>query len=135
MALSTGDQLGPYEILSPIGAGGMGEVYKARDTRLERYVAVKVLPAALTDSPLARERLQREARRVSQALPSSCQRLDGHQSYACSSRFLDFSTEVFDRPVLQHLDRTNATTHRCRGLLDTQVGDGTQQEYLALRRG
>ena len=44
MALSPGDKLGPYEVLAPIGAGGMGEVYKARDTRLERTVAIKVLP-------------------------------------------------------------------------------------------
>jgi serine/threonine protein kinase len=48
MTLSPGSRLGPYEVLSPLGAGGMGEVYKARDTRLERTVAVKVLPSHLS---------------------------------------------------------------------------------------
>ena len=47
MTLPTGSRLGPYEILSPLGAGGMGEVYRARDSRLEREVAIKVLPAEL----------------------------------------------------------------------------------------
>jgi serine/threonine protein kinase len=64
MALEPGIRLGPYEILSALGAGGMGEVYQARDTRLERTVAVKVLPSQLTASAAARERFQREARAV-----------------------------------------------------------------------
>ena len=51
MALISGTRLGPYEILAPIGAGGMGEVYKAKDTRLDRGVAIKVLPEHLADSP------------------------------------------------------------------------------------
>ena len=60
MSLQPGACLGPYESSTALGAGGMGEVYKARDARLERAVAVKVLPAALTDSTSARERFHRE---------------------------------------------------------------------------
>ena len=62
--LSPKTLLGPYEIQSQIGAGGMGEVYKARDTRLDRTVAIKVLPAHLADRPEARERFEREARTI-----------------------------------------------------------------------
>jgi len=51
MPLSGGEKLGPYDILAPIGAGGMGEVYKARDTKLGRDLAIKVLPAALSSEP------------------------------------------------------------------------------------
>jgi serine/threonine protein kinase len=51
MTLPTGTKLGPYEIQSPLGAGGMGEVYRARDTRLDRSVAIKILPAHLSDNP------------------------------------------------------------------------------------
>ena len=65
MPLAAGTMLGPYEILAPIGAGGMGEVYRARDTRLERTVAVKVLPAHTADRPEVRQRFEREARAVS----------------------------------------------------------------------
>src|SRR6266478_220041 len=62
MPLFAGDRLGPYEILAPIGAGGMGEVYKARDTKLDREVAVKVLPAALAQDPERLARFEREAK-------------------------------------------------------------------------
>ena len=66
MALESGSRLGPYEIVSPIGAGGMGQVYKARDTRLDRTVALKVLSPHLSASPDARQRFEREARTISQ---------------------------------------------------------------------
>ncbi len=64
MPLAVGDFLGPYEILAPIGAGGMGEVYKARDTKLDREVAIKVLPAALARDPERLARFEREAKVV-----------------------------------------------------------------------
>src|SRR6202140_1181869 len=64
MPILTGKRLGPYEILSAIGAGGMGEAYRAKDTRLDRIVAIKVLPAHLADSPELRERFEREARAI-----------------------------------------------------------------------
>ena len=64
LMLQTGDKLGPYEILSAIGAGGMGEVYKARDTRLDRSVAVKVLPEHIAKREDLRMRFEREARAV-----------------------------------------------------------------------
>ncbi|HTC88291.1 MAG TPA: protein kinase [Bryobacteraceae bacterium] len=62
MSLSVGERLGPYEILAPIGAGGMGEVYRARDTKLDRDVAIKVLPAALAQDPERLARFEREAK-------------------------------------------------------------------------
>src|SRR5262249_21374271 len=65
MPLSPGTKLGPYEIMAPIGAGGMGEVYRARDTRLDRIVAIKVLPAHLCSNPDLRQRFEREARAIS----------------------------------------------------------------------
>src|ERR1017187_2084234 len=62
--MDPGDQLGPYEILSPLGAGGMGEVYRARDKRLGRDVALKILPADVANDPVRRQRFEREARAV-----------------------------------------------------------------------
>src|SRR5215470_3588648 len=65
MNLATGTRLGPYEVLSPLGAGGMGEVYRARDTRLDRTVAVKILAQHLSSTPERRQRFDREARTIS----------------------------------------------------------------------
>src|SRR6266480_4038204 len=65
MALSLGTKLGPYEIAAPLGAGGMGEVYRARDTRLDRTVAIKILPAQFTSDPVSRQRFEREAKVIS----------------------------------------------------------------------
>ena len=64
MPLSPGDKLGPYDVIGPIGAGGMGEVYKARDTRLDRTVAIKVLPEHIAKRDDLRFRFEREARAV-----------------------------------------------------------------------
>ncbi len=65
MALTSGARLGPYEIVSPLGAGGMGEVYRARDTRLDRTVAIKILPSHLSGDPTLRQRFEREAKAIS----------------------------------------------------------------------
>jgi len=81
MALTSGAKLGPYEIQSPLGAGGMGEVYRAKDTRLDRTVAVKVLPSHLSENPEAKQRFDREARAISSLNhPNICTLHDvGHQ--------------------------------------------------------
>src|SRR5450432_1292257 len=81
MSLTSGARVGPYEVISPAGAGGMGEVYRAKDTRLDRTVAVKILPAHLSDNPEARQRFDREARAISSLNhPNICTLYDvGHQ--------------------------------------------------------
>jgi serine/threonine protein kinase len=65
MPLAPGTHLGPYEIVSPLGAGGMGEVYRARDARLERDVAIKILPAQFSTDPVRKQRFEREAKAIS----------------------------------------------------------------------
>src|SRR5215472_6673502 len=65
MPLASGAKLGPYEIVSLLGAGGMGEVYRARDTRLDRTVAIKVLNSTIACSPELKQRFEREARIIS----------------------------------------------------------------------
>ena len=81
MPIDSGTRLGPYEILAPIGAGGMGEVYKAIDTKLDREVAIKVLPASVSFDVFQRQRLEREAKAVSKlSHPHICTLHDiGHQ--------------------------------------------------------
>jgi eukaryotic-like serine/threonine-protein kinase len=82
MSLNPGTQLGPYEVIGVIGAGGMGEVYRATDTRLDRTVAIKILPAHLSSNPDLKERFDREARTISSlSHPHICSLCDiGHQN-------------------------------------------------------
>jgi serine/threonine protein kinase len=106
MSLTSGTRLGPYEILTPLGAGGMGEVYKARDTRLDRTVAIKVLPEHLSQKPQLRERFEREARAVSSlSHPHICPLYDvGHQ-------------DGIDFLVMEHLDGENLAQRLKKGPL------------------
>ncbi len=82
MSLAAGTRLGPYEIVSLIGAGGMGEVFEARDTRLDRRVAIKVLPAELAQNAQFRQRIEREAKTISQlSHPNICALYDVGDGY------------------------------------------------------
>src|SRR5919199_486061 len=82
MPISAGSRLGPYEVISPLGAGGMGEVFKARDTRLERSVAIKVLPAEFAQNAQLRLRFEREAKTISQlSHPNICALYDVGDNY------------------------------------------------------
>src|SRR5467141_1296680 len=88
MPLAPGTQLGPYEITAPLGAGGMGEVYRARDTRLERTVAIKILPAQFSSDPVRKQRFEREAKTISSLNhPHICTlHDDGQQSEESATR-------------------------------------------------
>jgi len=106
MPLSPGTRLGPHEILAPLGAGGMGEVYRARDTRLDRMVALKVLPAHLADNEELRQRLDREAKAISAlSHPHICALYDvGHQ-------------DGVDYLVMEYLEGETLTDRLARGSL------------------
>ena len=108
MTLNAGSRLGPYEILAPIGAGGMGEVYRARDTRLERTVAVKVLPEHLS-SPEGRQRFEREAKTISQlSHPHICALYDvGNQ-------------DGVEYLVMEYLEGETLTDRLAKGPLPTE---------------
>src|SRR5215469_14988639 len=81
MSLASGTKLGPYEVLGPLGSGGMGEVYRARDTRLDRNVAIKILPVQFSSDPVRKQRFEREAKTISNLNhPNICVLYDvGHQ--------------------------------------------------------
>jgi serine/threonine-protein kinase len=106
MAILAGERLGTYEILKPIGAGGMGEVYQARDTRLGRTVAIKVLPSHLASRPELRERFEREARSIAGLNhPHICTLYDvGHQNGT-------------DYLVLEHLEGETLAERLAKGPL------------------
>ena len=109
MTVATGTRLGPYEILAPIGAGGMGEVYKARDTRLERTVAVKILPAHLSADPDRRQRFEREAKTVSSL----------QHSHICA--LFDVGREAdTDYLVMEYLEGETLTDRLAKGPLPTE---------------
>ena len=111
MTLKAGQRLGPYEILTAIGAGGMGEVYKARDTRLDRTVAIKVLPSRFANDPQFRERFEREAKSVSKLThPNICTLHDIGTDKATGTEDIDFL-------VLEYLDGQTLTTRLQRGPL------------------
>jgi eukaryotic-like serine/threonine-protein kinase len=106
VTLAAGTKLGPYEIIAPLGAGGMGEVYRARDTRLDRTVAIKILPAHLSAVPESRARLEREARTISSLNhPNICVLHDvGH-------------TDGVDYLVMEHLEGETLAERLARGPL------------------
>src|SRR5712691_4083572 len=91
MVLSSGAKLGPYEIVAPLGAGGMGEVYRARDSRLDRSVAIKILPAHLSQNAEAKERFDREARAISSlSHPNICHLYDVGQQDGASYLVMEY---------------------------------------------
>jgi Tol biopolymer transport system component len=109
MPLSVGTRLGPHEILEPLGAGGMGEVYRARDTRLDRTVALKVLPGHLSGNEELRQRFDREARAISQlSHPHICALYDvGHQ-------------DGVDYLVMEYLEGETLSDRLAKGPLPTE---------------
>lgn len=108
MPIVAGTKLGPYEIIAPLGAGGMGEVYRAKDTRLDRTVAIKVLPSHLSSNPDFRQRFEREARAVSSLNhPHVCTLHDvGHQ-------------DGIDYLVMEHLEGDTLAQRLTKGPLPT----------------
>ena len=114
MPLTAGTKLGPYEVLTPIGTGGMGEVYRARDTRLERTVAIKVLPGQLAADPEFRTRFEREAKAISQLSHSHiCTLFDVGEADIKT----ETGSEVVQYLVMEHLQGETLAARITRGPL------------------
>jgi Tol biopolymer transport system component/tRNA A-37 threonylcarbamoyl transferase component Bud32 len=109
MPLASGARLGPYEIVSPIGAGGMGEVYRARDTRLDRTVAIKILPAALARNAQLKLRFEREARAISSLA----------HPHICTLHDVGFDAGI-DFIVMEHLEGETLADRIARGVLPVE---------------
>jgi len=127
LSLASGTKLGSYEILAPLGAGGMGEVYKARDTRLDRIVAIKVLASSVAADPQSRERFEREARAISSLNhPNICTLYDigeapnpdapaRHQSSTISHQPSAISHDVVRFLVMEYLEGETLAARLARG--------------------
>jgi predicted ATPase/tRNA A-37 threonylcarbamoyl transferase component Bud32 len=128
MPLSPGTRLGPYEIIAPLAAGGMGEVYRAKDTRLDRTIAVKVLPEHLSQNPNLRQSLENEARTISKlAHPNICTLHDiGHQD---GTDFLVL--EFVEGKTLRELLRAGRIPMRTLIPIAVQVAEGLAQAHEA----
>ncbi len=128
MSLSAGARLGPYEVLTLLGAGGMGEVYKARDTRLDRTVAIKILPETLAGDPQFRERFEREAKAIAALThPHICTLYDVGRH------------EGIDYLVMEHLEGQTLADRLTKGALPldqalaiaTQIADALSTAHRA----
>src|SRR5438132_6736830 len=136
MILAPGQRLGPYEVIAPLGAGGMGEVYKARDTRLDRTVAVKILPPTLANDPDFKARFEREARNIS-ALnhPHICVLYDVGSAAASEVGLTQDSGQV-SFLVMEHLDGETLADRLKRGPIPVdQALDLARQIADALDKG
>ena len=128
MSLEPGVRLGPYEVHAPIGAGGMGEVYKATDTRLDRTVAIKVLPEHLAESPERRARFDREAKAISQL----------NHPHICTLHDVGAQDGV-DFIVMEHIEGETLAERLKKGLLTladaltygAQIADGLDAAHRA----
>ena len=119
MPLQPGTQLGPYEIQAPLGAGGMGEVYKARDTRLDRTVAIKVLPEHVAADPDLKQRFEREAKTISSL----------NHPHICTLHDIG-SQDGVDFLVMEHLDGVTLAERLQKGALP--IGEAVQQALVIL---
>jgi len=104
VSLAAGDKLGPYEILAPLGAGGMGEVYRARDTKLDREVAIKILPDALAHNPERLARFEREAKVLASLNHPNIAQIYGVEDRALVMELVEGETLVGPLPIETALD-------------------------------